>query len=107
MAVDNEFYVIYGKDAKGRPLRPSDWVERICSTFASFNEDHRLCYSPALKPGIISGEKCLLVSRQLGKTNPEICRYLSDFVTSNHLQVHPLLDNGKVDTAVVPLAHCA
>ncbi len=87
MVVANEYYVILGKDATGRKLRPSDWIERVCSTFASYDEDRRLRYSGSLVPGMINGEKCLLVAPELATTNPAACHYVMEFVRANHLQM--------------------
>lgn len=87
MVTANEYYVIFGKDANGRKLRPSDWIERLCSTFASYDEDRRLRYSSALIPGLIDGEKCLLVSPHLASINPAACAHVMEFINSNHLQM--------------------
>ena len=102
MIVENEYYVIFGKDANGRKLRPSDWIERICSTFASYDEDRRLRYSGALVPGMIDGEKCLLVSPNLASINPAACAYVMEFVRTNHLQMR-----APANLPVPPLARCA
>ena len=87
MVTANEYYVIFGKDVSGRKLRPSDWIERLCSTFASYDEDRRLRYSGSLVPGMIDGEKCLLVSPDLAVLNPVACAHIMEFVSSNHLQM--------------------
>jgi Protein of unknown function (DUF3579) len=88
MVTANEYFIIFGKDATGRKLRPSDWIERICSTFARYDEDRRLRYSSALIPGLIDGEKCLLVSPDLATINPAACAHVMEFIRSNHLQMH-------------------
>lgn len=98
----NEYYVIMGKDNNGKKLRPSDWMERLCSTFASYDDDHRLRYSNLLIPGAIDGERCIFLSPELIKTNPAACRYVMDFVSGNQLQMK------KPDTMLyTPLALCA
>ncbi|MDZ4097257.1 MAG: DUF3579 domain-containing protein, partial [Methylophilaceae bacterium] len=41
--------IIEGLTRAGKPFRPSDWVDRMCSTYASFGPDKKLRYSPYLK----------------------------------------------------------
>ena len=67
----DEKWVIRGVTEEGKKLRPSDWIERISSTLASFGSDHRLHYSNAVAPCMIDGEKCLVVARNLNDINPE------------------------------------
>ena len=57
---NDEKWVIRGVTEDGRKLRPSDWIERISSTLASFGSDQRLQYSNAVAPCIIDGEKWLI-----------------------------------------------
>ena len=45
----------------GKQFRPSDWVDRMCSTYATFGEDRKLKYSPYLKPKVVNGVRCLAV----------------------------------------------
>ena len=40
--------IIEGNTRAGKPFRPSDWVDRMCSTYATFGEDRKLKYSPYL-----------------------------------------------------------
>lgn len=34
--------IIQGLTLAGKPFRPSDWVDRMCSTYASFGEDKKI-----------------------------------------------------------------
>ncbi len=87
-AVDSdEKWVIRGVTEDGKKLRPSDWIERISSTLASFGSDQRLHYSNAVAPCIIDGEKCLVVARDLDKVNPEAYEFVMGFAKSNHLSI--------------------
>ena len=54
----NAEIIIEGNTREGKPFRPSDWVDRMCSTYATFGEDRKLKYSPYLKPKVVNG--CLL-----------------------------------------------
>jgi len=86
ISVSNEGkWVIRGVTEEGKKLRPSDWIERISSTLASFGNDHRLQYSNAVAPCMIDGEKCLVVARNLDKINPDAYAFVMGFAKSNQL----------------------
>jgi len=88
LVVDNdEKWVIRGVTEQGKKLRPSDWIERISSTLASFGPDQRLHYSNAVAPCIIDGEKCLVVARNLNNVNPDAYDYVMNFAKSNQLSI--------------------
>lgn len=78
-------WVIRGVTEEGKKLRPSDWIERISSTLASFGKDHRLQYSTAVSPCIIDGEKCLVVARNLNDSDPDAYDFIMGFAKSNQL----------------------
>ncbi len=70
----------------GRRFRPSDWIERISTTLASFGPDHRLVYSDSVRPELVNGEKCLVVDQSLRHSNPAAYEYIVQFVRSNRLR---------------------
>lgn len=80
-------WVIRGVTEEGKKLRPSDWIERISSTLASFGTDQRLRYSNAVAPCTIDGEKCLVVARNLQEVNPDAYDYVMGFAKSNQLSI--------------------
>ena len=84
---DNENWVIRGVTDDGRKLRPSDWIERLSSTLASFGVDQRLQYSKAVAPCTIDGEKCLVVARNLQEMNPVAYDFVMGFAESNQLSI--------------------
>ena len=84
---DTENWVIRGVTDDGRKLRPSDWIERLSSTLASFGEDQRLQYSKAVAPCTIDGEKCLVVARNLQDINPVAYDFVMGFAKSNQLSI--------------------
>ena len=84
---NDEKWVIRGVTEEGKKLRPSDWIERISSTLASFGSDQRLHYSNAVAPCMIDGEKCLVVARNLNDVNPEAYDYVMNFAKSNQLSI--------------------
>ena len=79
--------IIEGITCEGKPFRPSDWVDRMCSTFATFGENRKLRYSPYLKPEMFNGVRCLAVNMKLKDTNPEGFEQLMHFVNENQLSV--------------------
>lgn len=79
--------IIEGLTSEGKPFRPSDWVDRMCSTFATFGENRKLRYSPYLRPEVINGVRCLAVDMRLKDINPEGFEQLMQFVDENDLNV--------------------
>ncbi|MDZ4211465.1 MAG: DUF3579 domain-containing protein, partial [Methylotenera sp.] len=53
--------IIQGLTLAGKPFRPSDWVDRMCSSYASFGDDKKLRYSPYLKAKLVDNGRCLAV----------------------------------------------
>lgn len=84
---EDDIVVIHGVKEDGGKLRPSDWIERISSTLASFGKDHRLRYNQSVHPCIIGGEKCLVVARGLSTSNPGAYQFIMDFARSNNLKI--------------------
>lgn len=82
---NDENWVIRGVTEEGKKLRPSDWIERISSTLASFGNDQRLQYSNSVAPCMIDGEKCLVVARNLNNINPDAYDFIMGFAKSNQL----------------------
>lgn len=80
--------VIESVSEDGKKFRPSDWVERISTSLASFGPDHRLQYSKKVQPGMINGEKCLVVDKALSEKDPAAYDYILNFATANNLRIH-------------------
>ncbi len=98
MTQKNNEIIIEGNTRAGKPFRPSDWVDRMCSTYATFGDDRKLKYSPYLKPRVISGVRCLAVDLKLKDVNPDGFAQLMHFAEENQLNV---LD-GEGNTIDVP-----
>ncbi|MFV1922633.1 MAG: DUF3579 domain-containing protein [Methylotenera sp.] len=88
-----EEIIIQSLTREGKRFRPSDWVDRICSSYATFGEDRKLRYSPYLKPEMIDGIRCLAVDMQLKTANPEGFEELMEFARENQLNI--LNDEGE------------
>lgn len=91
--------VIQGVTEDGSQLRPADWMERISSTLAIFNEDHRLLYSTCVKPCFIDGQKCLVVARCMEEHYPEAFDFIMNFARGNQLRIQ--MDRRSGDRALV------
>lgn len=79
--------VITGVQENGKKFRPSDWVERLSSTLASFHSDNRLRYSSGVQPCMIEGEYCLVVARWLKASDPAAYDYVMGFAQANQLRI--------------------
>ena len=79
--------IIQSNTRAGKPFRPSDWVDRVCSSYASFGEDRKLKYSPYLKPKVMDGVRCLAVDLKLKTVNPDGYAQLMHFAEENQLNV--------------------
>ncbi len=86
MLTSNEI-VIKGMTTSGRTFRPSDWAERLSGSLSTFGEDHRMNYSPYVRPMTIDGVKCVIVEKALQKDQPVTYAFLMGFARDNDLQV--------------------
>jgi hypothetical protein len=91
--------IIEGLTRAGTPFRPSDWVDRMCSTYASFGADRKLRYSPYLKPRVVDGIRCLAVDLELRNVNLEGYNQLMHFAEENQLTMR----DGTGNSIPVPI----
>jgi len=70
----------------GKRFRPSDWIERLSANMGTFGSDQRLHYANEVKPGVVNGEKCLIIDNSLEASNPEAFRYIMNFASTNSLR---------------------
>ncbi len=80
--------VIRGVTAQGSTFRPSDWAERLASIVAHVGADHRLNYSPDMRPVMRDGVRCLVIGRCLEARDARLYRFLLDFARDNELEIH-------------------
>jgi hypothetical protein len=78
---------VQGLTKDGKQLRPSDWVDRMCSSFATFGENRKLRYSPYLRPEVLNGVRCLAVDMKLKDVNPEGFEHVIQFADENQLNI--------------------
>lgn len=92
---------VQGQTREGKQFRPSDWVDRMCSSFATFGENRKLRYSPYLRPEVLNGVRCLAVDMQLKDINPEGFEHLMQFADENQLNIL----NEAGESIAVPLTN--
>ncbi|MDP8567455.1 DUF3579 domain-containing protein [Methylophilus aquaticus] len=85
--MENQEIIIQGITLTGKQFRPSDWVDRMCSTYATFGDDKKLRYSPYLKPKLVNNVRSLSVDMKLKEVNPEGFEQLIQFAKENQLSV--------------------
>jgi len=78
--------IIEGVTHTGDSFRPSNWAERIGGKLSTFSRS-RLYYSPLLHPGMHKGNKCILLDKQLKKTNPKLYQSILNFAKTNNLWI--------------------
>ena len=78
---------VQGLTKDGKQFRPSDWVDRMCSSFATFGENRKLRYSPYLRPEVLNGVRCLAVDMKLKEVNPEGFEHVMLFASENQLNI--------------------
>jgi hypothetical protein len=78
---------VQGLTKEGKQFRPSDWVDRMCSSFATFGENRKLRYSPYLRPEVLNGVRCLAVDMKLKDVNPEGFEHVIQFADENQLNI--------------------
>lgn len=83
----NQELIIQGLTSSGRTFRPSDWAERLSSVLSTFGEDHRMSYSPYVRPMTLDGVKCVVVDKKLAQEQPGAFAFLMGFAKENDLKV--------------------
>ena len=79
--------VIRGVTSSGAIFRPSDWAERISGVLSTYGKDHRMSYSPYVKPVTLDGVKSVVINPKLQETDPRGLSFLLNFARENDLQV--------------------
>ncbi|HJV25683.1 MAG TPA: DUF3579 domain-containing protein [Aromatoleum sp.] len=88
-----ESFVIIGVTREGKTFRPSDWADRLCGIMSAFGSDHRMMYSPYVRPGCtLKGEKTVVVDARLYDIEPLAYKFLINFANDNNLKMEPIDD---------------
>src|SRR5579871_2818763 len=78
--------IIEGVTEEGKAFRPSDWAERVSGHLSTF-KNHRIYYSPMLRPTFQGGNRCVLLDPTLRETNPALYQHIMDFAKANKLKI--------------------
>lgn len=79
--------IIQGITSSGRTFRPSDWAERLSGILSSFGHDHRMSYSPYVRPMTVDNVKCVAVDKKLQEVDMRVFNFLMAFAKDNDLRV--------------------
>lgn len=79
--------VIQGLTSAGKPFRPSDWAERLAGVMSVFGADHRMSYSPYVKPITYEGARSVWVDKKLNEIEPRAYAFLLSFAKDNDLKL--------------------
>ncbi len=89
-----ENFIIIGVTNAGKRFRPSDWADRLCGVMSAFGSDHRMSYSPYVRPGCtLQGDKTVLVDARLHEVEPLAYNFMVNFARDNDLQVESMGDS--------------
>ena len=83
---DSSKIVIEGITEDGLEFRPSDWAERVSGSLSTFR-NHRVYYSPLLRPTVQNEKKCVVLDKSLKETNPALYDHILDFARKNKLKI--------------------
>lgn len=89
---DSKKIVIEGVTEDGQHFRPSDWAERISGSLSTFR-NHRIFYSPLLKPTVQNETKCMVLDKSLKQSNPALYEHILEFARKNKLKICGEEDN--------------
>lgn len=78
--------VIEGVTDEGETFRPSDWAERVSGTLSTFR-NHRIFYSPLLRPSIQNENKCVVLDKALKESHPTLYEHILQFARENNLKI--------------------
>ncbi|ARU30834.1 hypothetical protein CAP31_03510 [Sulfuriferula sp. AH1] len=85
--LSNNEILIQGLTSSGRTFRPSDWAERLSGSLSTFGEDHRMSYSPYVRPLTVGGIKCVIIDKKLQQEQPAAFGFLMNFAKENDLTI--------------------
>ena len=78
--------VIQGVTESGEKFRPSNWAERMSGKLSTF-KNHRIRYSPMLRPIMKEGYHCIMLDEKLKESNPTLYKSIMDFAEKHELKI--------------------
>lgn len=89
-------YLIESVTKSGARFRPSDWIDRLASWDATFDQ-HRLVFSERLHPAMLDGQKVLVIEPSLQVENELMFDSVLHFVERNNLKMHIQYSDGRME----------
>lgn len=86
--------IIEGITVSGILFRPSDWAQRIGGSISTF-KNHRIYYSPLLKPAYKEGYQCLVMDVALQQIHPALYKHIIDFAHKNTLKIYTMNEGDR------------
>ncbi|MAZ43918.1 MAG: acetyltransferase [Legionellales bacterium] len=78
--------IIEGITSDGHKFRPSNWAQRMSGSLSTF-KNHRIFYSPLLRPSSRNGAPCLIIDEALAEAHPDIYGHILAFAEKNNLRI--------------------
>lgn len=78
--------IIEGVTESGETFRPTNWAERMSGELSTFR-NHRITYSPMLKPIMKDGNRCVRLDKKLKESNPQLYESIMNFARENKLRI--------------------
>lgn len=78
--------IIEGVTEDGQEFRPSDWAERVSGSLSTFR-NHRIHYSPLLRPAVQNDNPCVVLDPTLKMSNPALYQEILAFARKNKLKI--------------------
>lgn len=78
--------IIEGVTQEGKVFRPRDWADRVSGQLSTF-KNHRIYYSPLLRPSYNKGARCVVLDPALKESNPGLYQHILDFAKANKLKI--------------------
>lgn len=78
--------IIEGVTESGEEFRPSNWAERMSGKLSTF-KNHRISYSPLLRPVMKEGNRCIVLDEKLKESNPALYESIMNFALENKLRI--------------------
>lgn len=88
--------IIEGVTESGETFRPSDWAERVSGNLSTF-KNHRIYYSPLLRPSYKGGNRCVIVDPVLKESHPALYEQIVNFAKNNKLKMDENDENSGND----------
>lgn len=88
MSAQPEEWLILGVTQDDEKFHPSDWAERLCGIFATY-QNGRLVYSRFAHPVMREGHDFMsvVIEAELKTVSPEIYEFIMGFVKDNQLKM--------------------